>query len=275
MNPPDEWSRTAHRLAALGLLMIALAACAVDVPAPTASAPASNPSATAGTTAPAVNAEMAIALARPYLATGSEETLTATLNAGAGRAFFEISGTNFSAGVDATTGLVMGVLRLDLLPDTAMVSKIPVQAQEAAAAFLTEHGIPFDGMDAAVELIDHGTAKEYRVTWTRTKNGILLDDERQVSVNPRTGAVFGFTDTRPRPGAAGAVLVDRDTAIRAAVAMWGQGAGTTVDEATLIVSRDPRWPGRTVWSVQLTSGLAHALIYVDAETGVALIMGLG
>ncbi len=267
MNASAGLIQGARRLTALGFLAVVLAACAVDRPTPMAGSP------TAATLA--LDAEMAIALVRPYLPAGSEETLTATLDSGAARAFFEVRGTDVSAGVDATTGLVMTVLRLDLLPDTPMVSRIPVQAQEAAAAFLTEHGIPFGGMDAAVELIDHGATKEYRVTWTRTENGILLDDERQVSVNPATGAVFGFTDTRPRPGTTGAVLVDRDTAIRAAVALWGQGAGTTVDEAALIVSRDPRLPGRTVWSVKLTKEISHAWVYVDAQTGVAFIMGLG
>ena len=275
MNASDGSNRTARRLAALGLLTVALAACTADRSTPTPSPPAPTPSATAGTSAPAVDAEMAIALVRPYLPAGSEETLTATLNDTGPRVFFKVEGKDFSAGVDATTGLVISVLRFDLLPDTPVVSKILAQAHAAAAAFLTEHGIPFDGMDAAVTLIDHGDTKEYQVTWTRTVNGILLDDERQVSVNPRTGAVYGFTDTRPRPGNPGAVLVDRGTAIRTAVAMWGQGAGTTVDEATLIVSRDLRLPRRTVWSVRLTEGIGHAWIYVDAETGVAVIVGLG
>jgi hypothetical protein len=223
----------------------------------------------------AITAEAAVAAVRPFLPDGATDDLKATLDPLA-PTLYAVDGQSLSAWVDAMTGRVASVRYTDSMPDSPRVNKIQAQAQAAAAAFLAAHGIPFGGMTASVELRDHGDSKEYVVVWQRVVNQILFDDERQVSVNPATGNVYAFHDLRPASSDPLApVLVTKDAAIRAAIAASGFGGDATVDPPHLEVSRNPQLPRRVVWSVEVSSGISHAMIWIDAETGAATIVGRG
>jgi hypothetical protein len=184
--------------------------------------------------------------------------------------------------VDAATGKV--VFMMLSAPMTTAVNFTPEQAQSAAAGFLTAHNVPFDGLTATVALLDHHSSKEYTVTWQRYANGASVPDMREVSVDPATGQVFSFLDRRVAYGPVPSPALGRDQAIAKAIVASGLSAPTVVD-VQLLVDSSPIWPGRLVWSVQLSqqvpepgSSLTYVSaywVYVDAVTGETKITGQG
>lgn len=185
--------------------------------------------------------------------------------------------------VDSATGKV--VYMMLSAPLTTAVNFTPEQAQSAAAAFLTAHSVPLDGLTATVALLDHHSSKEYIVTWQRYANGASVPDMRQVSVDPATGQVFSFMDRRVAYAPVPSPALSRDQAIAKAIVASGLSA-PTVENVQLLVDSSPIWPGRLVWSVQLSqqvpidsgSSLTYVSaywVYVDAITGETKIAGQG
>ena len=122
------------------------------------------------------------------------------------------------------------------------------------------------------------------MTWQRYANGASVPDMREVSVDPATGQVFSFMDRRVAYGPVPSPALGRDQAIAKAIVASGLSAPTVVD-VQLLVDSSPIWPGRLVWSVQLSqqvpepgSSLTYVSaywVYVDAVTGETKITGQG
>ncbi len=178
--------------------------------------------------------------------------------------------------VDMTTGRVTSLLMP--APETTNIVLSMDEAQAAAAAFLTAHAIPFEGLTAAVTIEDHGCCKFYVVTWQRHVNGVPVPDSRVVGMDPSTGAVFEFMDTRKPYGPVASPQIGRDEAIRLASIATGF-SNPIVTGSELLVDAGPYFPGRLVWSIKLDDGAGasawHAWVYVDAITGEAKVVGRG
>lgn len=240
---------------------------------------------TANSSPMVISKEAAVAAAEEFLGRPLGAVDVSDPKAWPGGQYIEIMEDNAGAvaWVDAATGNV--VYMMLSAPLTAAVNFTPEQAQSAAAAFLTAHNVPFDGLAATVALQDHGCCKEYIVTWQRYANGASVPDMRQVSVDPATGQVFSFMDRRVAYAPVPSPALSRDQAIAKAIAASGLSA-PTVGDVQLLVDSSPIWPGRLVWSVQLSqqvpiepgSSLTYVSaywVYVDAVTGETKIAGQG
>jgi hypothetical protein len=258
----------------------------------TSSAAATSPEATpspvvtaGSSSSTAISKEAAVAAAEEFLGRPLGAVDVSDPKAWPGGQYVEIMEHNAGAvmWVDAATGKVVYLF----LPvtTTAVVKLTPGEAQSAASAFLTAHGVPFDGLTATVELHDHGCCKEYVVTWQRYVNGALAPDSRMVSLDPATGQVFSFTDRRVAYGPVPSPALSRGEAIAKAILASGLSS-PTVGDVQLLVDSSPIWPGRLVWSVQLSqqvpiesgSSLTYVSaywVYVDAVTGETKIAGQG
>lgn len=253
-----------------------------------ANSPEATPSSlvtTASPSAPTVSKEAAVAAAEEFLGRPLGAVDVSDPKASPGGQYFEIMEHDAGADmwVDSATGKVIYMMLS--APLTAAVNFTPEQAQSAAAAFLTAHRVPFDGLTATVALQDHGCCKEYIVTWQQYVNGALVPDMRQVSVDPATGQVFSFMDRRVAYAPVPSPVLSRDEAIAKAIAASGLSA-PTVGDVQLLVDSSPIWPGRLVWSVQLSQQVPIASgssvtyvsaywVYVDAITGETKIAGQG
>lgn len=190
---------------------------------------------------------------------------------------YQVMEAGVSAWVDAATGRVTSSMT-NPVPETTNMALSPDQAQAAAAAFLTSHSIPFDGLTPAVTIEDHGCCKFYVVTWQRYVNGVTVPDTRIVKLDPSNGAVFTVMDTRTPYGPVASPQIDRAEAIRLASVASGF-SNPLVREVKTIVDGGPTFRGRLVWSITLDDGAgasaSHAWIYVDAVTGEAKVVGRG
>lgn len=181
------------------------------------------------------------------------------------------------AWVDASTGRVTSLLMMPV-PATTRMALDSGEAQAAAAAFLTAHSIPFDGLTPAVTIEDHGCCKFYVVTWQRYVNGATVPDTRIVKLDPSNGAVFSFTDTRAPYGPVSSPAIGREEAIELATVASGY-ADPLLGTVELLADGRPFWPGRMVWSVQFHeragASSGAAIVYVDAITGEARVVARG
>ena len=201
---------------------------------------------------------------------------TVTDPTGQSLAIVETGPNGASAFVDMTTGRVTSLLLP--APETTNVALTTGQAETAATAYLTAHGIPFDGLTPAVTIEDHGCCKFYVVTWQRYVNGVTVPDSRTVGLDPSTGAVFEFIDTRKPYGPVASPQIGRDDAVRLATVASGF-SNPLVGDVHQLVDGGPDFPGRLVWSIKLDDGAgasaSHAWVYVDAITGEAKVVGRG
>jgi hypothetical protein len=240
---------------------------------------------TASSSPMAISKEAAVAAAEKFIGRPLGAVDVSDPKTWPGGQYIEIMEHNAGADVwvDAATGKV--VFMMLSAPLTTAVNLTPEQAQSAAAAFLTAHNVPFDGLTATVALLDHHSSKEYTVTWQRYANGASVPDMREVGVDPATGQVFSFMDRRVAYAPVPSPALSRDQAIARAIVASGLSAPTVVD-VQLLVDSSTIWPGRLVWSVQLSqqvpiepgSSLAYVSacwVYVDAVTGETKIAGQG
>jgi hypothetical protein len=265
---------------------------ATSGPGPTSAsttAPAATPSPVVASLSPSaltLSKEAAVAAAEKFIGRPLGAVDVSDPKAWPGGQYIEImeQGGGADVWVDAATGNV--VFMMLSAPLTTAVDLTPEQAQSAASAFLTAHNVPFDGLTATVALKDHGCCKEYTVTWQRYANGASVPDMREVGVDPATGQVFSFMDRRVAYAPVPSPALSRDQAIAKAIAASGLSS-PTVGDVQLLVDSSPIWPGRLVWSVQLSqlvpvdsgSGLGEYVsaywVYVDAVTGETKIAGQG
>jgi len=261
--------------------------------APMCSAPPQTseaPTATSGTPrptsapTPAITKEQAIAAAEAFVGRTLVSPTVDGPMSWPGGIYWSVMDTGPSGvglWVDAIAGNVIEYAAA--VADDPSVRITAAQAQAAAAAFMTVHGVSFAGLTPTVELNDHGAFQEYEVTYQRYVDGVLVPDTRLLGVSAATGEVYSFMDRRVAYGTVPAPVVTKDEAIAAAVERSGLTA-PTVEDATLMIASGPLWTGRLVWQVTLhgevpiDSQEAYTsawIVYVDAVTGEVTVAGQG
>ena len=180
--------------------------------------------------------------------------------------------------VDVQTGRVISVVFETPAKTTVKLTK--AQAQAAAAAWLTAHGIPFGGMDVTVELREQAQGLPmYRVTYQRHVNGATVPDMREVQLDAGTGEVYSFLDGRGSYGAVPSPVIDKDAAVAKAKAAAGLETPTLVKVELMMAPWPDQTDERLVWSVQLDTDvhgyIDAAWLYVDAITGETIVVGRG
>lgn len=224
----------------------------------------------------AVNVSQADAVAAVRrLAPGHSGLAAGSAQDGVAHRFYAVQDATVVATVDAYTGAVLAFTDTSLLPTSTAVQVSADQAQSIASSYLSKQAIPTDGLQPAVELLDHGDFKEYRVTWTGRANGAVTPDTRAVSVDPATGAVFAFEDfDRPFATPPDPKLSPADAAAAARALVGDPSAMVTATD--LAVAFDPSGAQLLVYRVHLTLSDGYfAYIQVDAASGAATILGQG
>jgi hypothetical protein len=225
-------------------------------------------------TATLLTEAQAVALVQAIDPTKSGLAVTGTQTLPTGPAFV-VDSKDIHAIVDAGTGTIVSYLDSAAMASNATVAITPDEAVALATAYLRRHSISTDGLQPAVELMDHGDTKEYAVAWTGRVNGVRVPTKRDVSLDPVTGRVYAFAQygrafvAPPAPtlteamavAAARALLRDptaKVTASDVAIAFEAAGAQLLVYELNLT----------------LTDGFV-ASVQVDAITGAATVTGRG
>lgn len=197
--------------------------------------------------------------------------------------FYVVDGKSITGTIDAHDGHVITLLYLGI----AGGSDINASADDALAtarAYLDQHGVRYDGMDESVELVSHGDTNEYVASWERVVDGIIVPDARQVGVDAATGQVFRYANFSRAYQVPGKPTIDEASAIKLAVEASGLGAQATVDRIQLRIGFDTVGTQYLAWQVTITgpaedapegSPLAHAFVEVNADSGVATIVGRG
>ena len=204
-------------------------------------------------------------------------------NEGAAGPYYDVRNRHLSASVDARTGDVISVLYLGSEQPNGE-GPTADQAVAIAEAYLTAHGIPFDGMTRTVERKDHGETWEWVVTWRRERDNIVLPDYREVGVDP-SGHVWRFYALTQPYNSPPVAKIDQATAEAYAVqAAFPGESRTKIEGTTLRLKVDPSGQQRLIWEIQVgawepgqPSGepMLHAWVEVDAETGAATVVGRG
>jgi hypothetical protein len=217
-----------------------------------------------------------------------EPDLTAGLvadgpNEGAAGPYYGLANSHLTASVDARTGTVISVLYLGSQPPGGD-GPTADEAVEIAEAYLTWHGISFDGMTRTVERMDHGETWEWVVKWVRQAGNVVLPDLREVGVDP-SGHVWRFVSfSRPYTSPA-LPKIDQATAETYAIqAAFPDEPRTKIESVTLRLMVDPNGHQRLVWEIVVgawapgqpgAEPILHTWVEVDAETGETKILALG
>lgn len=260
------------------LALAALAACLI-AGCQSPSAPPGTPqssreiAASPSPIATGVDAEGARAALEAFLGRPVDVQVTGP-ETGASGPFYQLQGADISAAVSATDGRVVSILLLDAVPSSRVTKLSPADALTAATAYVEAHGLSVDGLGAGVELVDHGEAVAYEVTWTKVERGIELPVRTILQVDAATGAIFSFLDVRRPYAEPPAPVVSRELAVSAA-RIAAAMSSASVDGAKLLVSFTPDGRQQLVWEIALTDGVSHALVDVDAISGSAVVVGRG
>jgi hypothetical protein len=197
-------------------------------------------------------------------------------NEGALHRFYTVRNADLTTTVDAFDGRVISLTLPNAMPQGNTVAVTKEQAEDRAAAFMNEHGLGVGGELGTVTLVEHGDFSEYEVIWQSTVRDIRVPDRRSVSVDPATGAVFGFRDDRRSWDPPPEPKIGRDDAIARAKASVSQGTAfrsPVIDRALLIVDFAPEGTQLLVWEIGLSSGESHVLMHVDALSGAVTVIG--
>ena len=221
----------------------------------------------------ALTASSAIASVRAF---GVTETLSVSGPVeGKGQLYYQLRGDHVSADVDANDGTVRTLTRSDTFPTTAAVKVSSARAAEIASSFIAGAHVPVPAAAPTVRLLNHGDAQEYLAEWQSRINGVLVPDYRSVSVNPATGAVFGYTNLSLAFSTPGTPGITEDQA--GAIALQTLGSGSWVaDSVDLEVTFNDSGDQQLSWVVSAhDSSLAVAVVTVDAQTGSASVTANG
>jgi hypothetical protein len=202
---------------------------------------------------------------------------------GAAGPFYEVSNSHLVATVDAATGQVISVV---FLGSEAPSGDGPTadEAVAIAEAYLTEHGVPIDGMTRTVERKDHGETWEWVVKWVRQVGSVILPDYREVGVDP-AGHVWRFYALSQPFASPPAATIGQEAAEAAAKDAAFAGQESRIDSTTLRLKVDADGHQRLVWEITVSAWEAsqpsgqepmlHAFVEVDAQSGVATVTARG
>jgi hypothetical protein len=197
--------------------------------------------------------------------------------------FYEVSNSHLVATVDAVTGRLISVVFLG----SETPSGNGPSADEAVAiaeAYLTDHGVAFDGMTRTVERKDHGETWEWVVKWVRQAGSVVLPDYREVGVDP-AGHVWRYYSLSQPYGSPPVATIDQQAAEAAAKEAAFAGQESRIDSTILRLKVAPNGNQRLVWEITVSAWEAsqpsgqgpmlHAFVEVDAQSGVATVIARG
>jgi hypothetical protein len=204
---------------------------------------------------------------------------------GAIERFYMVQGRDVMVGVNAHDGHIISLLLKRLLPTGGGAARATDDAVAAARSFLEGRGLTAAGLTMSVRFLDHGEGSEYVVTWDRVENGIAVPDTMTVGIDASTGSVFRYLRVvrayapPPRPA------IDEATAVTAAIAASGLQSASATGTSLRIVF-NALGVQALVWEVTLsgpTDGpgtkagpvIAHAVVDVDSQSGVATVVARG
>ena len=241
-----------------------------------ASACASQPSASPDPHAVRISTQQAIDAVKAFVPDAANLTAEGPHD-GVFHRFYDVHSKDLVAGVDAFDAHVMSLTLLKLVPTGNVVAVTADEAHTRAAAYLTDHHIPFDGLRTSATLTEHGDYSEYDVTWQGYFGDIPVPDSRSASVDPSNGTVFAFSDFRRPYAAPPEPVIGRDDAIARAKAFVASPTfqSPTVDGAALKVDFAPDGTQLLVWEINISEGEIYVLLHVDALTGVVTFIGAG
>ncbi len=181
-------ARLAGMALMLGLLPFTVSGC--NVTCACASTPDPN------WTPPPVSAQEAAAAAAKFAAgsTGAQPSgLVASLSySGQDHPLYAVLGPTVGAVVDAHSGLVLGFVQVDALPESSEVAISSAVAQARATSFLSDRGYD-TGALVATTTLRNGASSAYVATWAAQGSGV---EQISVSVDPSNGTPFAFVDQR-------------------------------------------------------------------------------
>lgn len=180
--------------------------------------------------------------------------------------------------VDPESGRVTTLVVLPAVPastDTVVTQK---DAIAKAELYANAHGLRVAGKAVKAKLIDHGSYKEWLVSWQRRVNGALAPEMTEVSINPVSGEVFSYVDTGVTFDAPASPNLTADQAAAAAQAHLGWAKASIVS-SDLVVGFAPDGTQELHWQIVLTTtnkGMPEvARVSVNAMDGSVTDLGRG
>jgi len=224
-----------------------------------------------------VTGAQAIAIVQAFdpQATGLAVTGTQTLPGGPA---FSVESKDVSAVVDVATGRILSFLDFTAMPvptGAPSATMTGAQALKAATSYLLGHAVSIEGLQPAVEFLDHGDTQEYAVTWTGHIGGVRVPTNVQVSVDPATGNVYGFLQFTRSYASPPTPKLTVDEAAGAARALL-RDPGAKVTASDLAIAFDAVGNQILAWQLDLTlSDGFFAKVQVDALTGSSVVTARG
>ena len=183
---------------------------------------------------------------------------------------YQISGPNVEAAVDVRTGKIGLLTLLDHVPVSADIAVSPAVALASAAGIAADNAIGQPAVAPQVELVDHGSIAEYRVSWILRVNRVAVPDQLVVRVNPSTGQWFSVIRIdRPYALPPDPAL---DMAAARSAAMRSLGPDVVLVGGELVLAFKPDGTQRLVWSLAFIDGDPQGehvgrSVMIDAMTG--------
>jgi hypothetical protein len=259
------------------LTLLVLAACSAPA-APSSSALATAPStlpASPPSAAPsAITEAQSIAAVQAFAPQASGLHVSGTDTFSMGPAYL-VESVGLTATVDQATGVVTSIIFNGAMPTAATVVLKPADALAAAAAFLAQRGVDVTGLTPTVTLLDHGDTQEYQIVYMAQANGVQLPTRVNLSVNPTSGAVYGFLQFRQSVGPIPSPKLTLDDAV-AAAKVEENDPGLKITSSTMAVVKDASGAQELVYQLEATrSDGFYVMLNVDALSGSVAVMGRG
>jgi len=195
---------------------------------------------------------------------------------GQGQVYFQVTGPDVSADVDANDGTVRMLTVPSAFPVDDTVKITRDDAQAVATSFVNSHTVTMSTGMPTVSLVDHGIVQEYLVEWQSIVNGALVPDYVSASINPTSGAVFGFSNFARPYAFPPKAQIDQATAEEHARGILEESKAWRVTSATLRVDFDDSGAQVLVWDVHLVDAASSAaFVRVDAMDGSAKVVAQG
>lgn len=250
------------RIGAAGTVLLTLltvAACSAHV-APSSPTP--------------ITADQALAAVQAFAPQASGLHVVGTEAASMGTDY-RVESPDVIAAVDQATGLVTMFVDNAAMPTSATVKLKTDDATAAATAWLKAHSVDIAGLTASTTLMDHGDTQEYRVELRATVDGVRVPRVVDISVDPATGAVYGFVRYVRTYAAPPKPTLTLDDATAAARTEEGD-PGLKVTASDLAITFDAAGAQQLVWELDTTrTDGFYVKLDVNALTGAVTVVGRG